>query len=99
MTAGQPASGPITTTVTRRVRPGHEALYEQFLEGIISTASVFPGHLGVEVLRPQGAAGEYRTIYRFDSEEHLRAWLDSDEHRPGSSERSPTSSAPSEGPS
>jgi antibiotic biosynthesis monooxygenase (ABM) superfamily enzyme len=73
-------SGPVTTTVTRRVRPGHEALYEEFLEGIISAARRFPGHLGVEVFRPQSAAGEYRTVYRFDSQEHLRAWLDSDEH-------------------
>jgi uncharacterized protein len=72
---------PVTTTVTRRVRPGHEAFYEQFLEGIISAASRFPGHLGVEVFRPSSAAaGEYRTVYRFDSAEHLRAWLDSDEH-------------------
>ena len=76
MTAEQPASGPITTTVTRRVRAGHEARYEQFLEGIISAAREFPGHLGVEVFRPQSAAGEYRTVYRFDSEEHLRAWLE-----------------------
>jgi len=67
--------------VTRRVRPGHEAVYEQFLDGIISAASEFPGHLGVEVFRPLSAtAGEYRIVYRFDSEEHLRAWLDSAEH-------------------
>jgi antibiotic biosynthesis monooxygenase (ABM) superfamily enzyme len=73
--------GPVTTTVTRRVMPGHEALYEQFLAGIISAARQFPGHLGVEVFRPESAtAGEYRTVYRFDTGEHLRAWLDSDEH-------------------
>ncbi len=58
-------SGPVTTTVTRRIRPGHEAAYEQFLEGIIAAASRFPGHLGVEVFRPQSAAaGEYRIVYR-----------------------------------
>lgn len=67
--------------MTRRVRPGHEAVYEQFLDGIISAASEFPGHLGVEVFRPLSAtAGEYRIVYRFDSEEHLCAWLDSAEH-------------------
>jgi uncharacterized protein len=65
--------------VTRRVKPGHEELYERLLEGIIAAASAFPGHLGVEVFRPQSPAGEYRTIYRFDTAEHLRAWLDSDE--------------------
>jgi uncharacterized protein len=74
-------SGPVTTTVTRHVRPGHEASYEQFLEGIISAASEFPGHLGVEVFRPPSASsGDYRTVYRFDTAEHLAAWLDSDEH-------------------
>jgi antibiotic biosynthesis monooxygenase (ABM) superfamily enzyme len=73
--------GPVTTTVTRRVRPGHEIFYEQFLQGIIAAASRFPGHLGVEVFRPQSAStGEYRIVYRFDTAEHLRAWLDSDEH-------------------
>jgi uncharacterized protein len=75
------ASGPVTATVTRRVRPGHEAMYEQFLAGIISAASEFPGHLGVEVFRPESAAaGEYRTVYRFDNARHLQAWLDSDVH-------------------
>ena len=28
------ADGPVTTTVTRRVKPGHEAAYEAFLAGI-----------------------------------------------------------------
>jgi uncharacterized protein len=73
--------GPVTTTVTRRVKPGHEAAYEQFLEGIIAAASRFPGHLGVEVFRPESTGrGDYRTIYRFDNGEHLRRWLDSNEH-------------------
>ena len=73
--------GPVTTTVTRRVKPGHEAYYEQFLEGIIAAATRCPGHLGVEVFRPDSAAaGDYRVVYRFDSREHLRAWLDSEEH-------------------
>jgi antibiotic biosynthesis monooxygenase (ABM) superfamily enzyme len=75
------ADGPVTTTVTRRVKPGHEPLYEEFLAGIIAAASEFPGHLGAEVLRPETAsADEYRVIYRFDTAEHLQAWLDSDEH-------------------
>jgi hypothetical protein len=75
------AEGPVTTTVTRRVKPGHEAAYEGFLEGIIAAASRFPGHLGAQVFRTQtAAAGEYRIVYRFDSAAHLHAWLDSPEH-------------------
>jgi uncharacterized protein len=74
------ASGPVTTTVTRRIKPGHEAAYEQFLAGISGAAKAFPGYLGVEVFRPApGQSNEYRTVYRFDSPNHLRGWLDSDE--------------------
>jgi antibiotic biosynthesis monooxygenase (ABM) superfamily enzyme len=75
------SEGPVTTTVTRRIKPGHETAYEAFLDGIIAAASRFPGHLGVEVFRPAtAAAGEYRIVYRFDTASHLRRWLDSDEH-------------------
>jgi antibiotic biosynthesis monooxygenase (ABM) superfamily enzyme len=72
------APGPVTTTVTRRIKPGHEADYEAFLAGISSEAQTFPGYLGVEIFRPASAgSGDYRTVYRFDSADHLRAWLDS----------------------
>ena len=74
------AAGPVTATVTRRVKPGHEAAYEEFLAGINGAARAFPGYLGEEVFRPAGGAGgEYRIVYRFDSPAHLRAWLDSSE--------------------
>ena len=65
--------------MTRRVKPGHEEIYERLLEGIVAAASAYPGHLGVEVFRPQSPGGEYRTVYRFDTAEDLHAWLDSDE--------------------
>jgi len=73
-------AGPVTATVTRQVKPGHEAAYEEFLAGINGAARAFPGYLGEEVFRPaSGAGGEYRMVYRFDSPAHLRAWLDSAE--------------------
>jgi uncharacterized protein len=74
------AEGPVTATVTRRVKPGHEAAYEEFLAGINGAAKTFPGYLGEEVFRPAtGQGGEYRIVYRFDSSTHLRRWLDSDD--------------------
>src|SRR5215471_17106644 len=74
------AAGPVTATVTRRVKPGHEAAYEEFLAGIGGAARAFPGYLGEEVFRPAGGAGgEYRIVYRFDSPARLRDWLDSGE--------------------
>jgi uncharacterized protein len=72
--------GPVTATVTRRVKPGHEAAYEAFLAGISDAAKAFPGYLGEEVFRPTpGQSGEYRIVYRFDSPAHLRGWLNSPE--------------------
>ena len=78
--AAEPGQGPVTTTVTRRVRPGHEVAYEQFLAGIISAASEFPGHLGVEVFSPR--AQRRRVSHRLSLRHRRapRAWLDSDEH-------------------
>ncbi len=74
------ASGPVTATVTRRVKPGHEEAYEEFLAGISGAAKAFPGYLGEEVFRPaSGESGEYRIVYRFDTSAHLRGWLDSGE--------------------
>jgi uncharacterized protein len=74
------AEGPVTTTVTRRVKPGHEAAYEAFLASISGAAAAFPGYLGEEVFRPAGGqGGEYRIVYRFDSPDNLQAWLDSAE--------------------
>src|SRR6266568_7575506 len=75
------AEGPITATVARRIKPGHEAAFEEFLVGIGGAAKAFPGYLGSVVFRPaSGQSGAYQIVYRFDSPAHLRSWLDSDEH-------------------
>ena len=58
MTTPSNDNGPVTTTVTRRVKPGHEAAYEAFLEGIAAAAQRFSGYLGVEVFRPSESGGE-----------------------------------------
>jgi uncharacterized protein len=79
LTAAPDGERPVTTTVTRRVKPGHEHAYEAFLEGIAAAARRFPGYLGVEVFRPSDPGGEYRIVYRFDTAANLQRWLDSDE--------------------
>jgi antibiotic biosynthesis monooxygenase (ABM) superfamily enzyme len=87
----------MTATVTRRIEPGHEAAYEEFLADISRTAKGFHGYLGEEVFRPaSGEGGEYQIVYRFDSTAHLRRWLDSNERaawlkrRATTTARSPT---------
>lgn len=79
--ASSPSSdseGPVTVIVNRRVKPGTEQWFEEWLHGIIAESMRFPGHLGVNVIRPPNAAtGDYVLIFRFDTYAHLRAWEES----------------------
>ena len=78
--ASTPSSqDPVTVSVARKVLPGHEAAYEDWVKGVSAAAATYPGHLGISVLRPSAQTnGEYVLIYRFDTYEHGRAWEESE---------------------
>jgi Uncharacterized protein conserved in bacteria len=70
--------GPVTISISRRVKPGFEVQYEDWLHGIVAAAADFPGHMGVNILKPSGATdGRYVLIYKFDTWAHCQAWEDS----------------------
>lgn len=70
--------GPVTVSIARRVLKGKEANYEAWLHRIIDAAKEFPGHLGVDILRPSPqTGGDYVLIVRFDSYAHQRDWEES----------------------
>ncbi|WP_137389604.1 antibiotic biosynthesis monooxygenase [Rhodoligotrophos defluvii] len=69
-----------TVVISHRVRTGREADYERWLEEIIPACKSYPGHLGIQVIRPvPGATREYTHLIRFDSRDHLLAWMNSPE--------------------
>jgi uncharacterized protein len=70
------AHHPVTVVVTRRVRPGREADYEDWLRRMFAEAAGLEGYLGANVERPAPDAKvrEYTSIFRFDSVENLRAF-------------------------
>jgi len=68
------ATDPVTVVVKRRLKPGHEADFETWLKGATEASMQIPGHLGVELIRPAKADGEYVLIFRYDSYQHLEAW-------------------------
>ena len=70
-------TGPVTISIARKIVSGREAEYENWLKSVSAEALAFPGHMGVNVIRPAGASREYVTIFRFDSYEHSKAWEDS----------------------
>jgi uncharacterized protein len=74
-------TGPLTVVVTWRVRQGCERDFEAWRHEISAAALGFPGHMGVNVILPNGIGREYVVIFRFDTYEHLRAWQESDIRR------------------
>lgn len=67
--------GPVTVSVSRRISPGREAEYEAWVRAIVEVASDFPGHQGVNILRPSGRTdGRYVLIYRYDSWANCEKW-------------------------
>lgn len=69
-----------TVVITHRVREGHHAAYEDWLNEIRPLCRRSPGHLDWQIVRPiSGVAGTYTAIIRFDTRDHLEAWMHSPE--------------------
>jgi antibiotic biosynthesis monooxygenase (ABM) superfamily enzyme len=81
MAAPEKKSGPLTVIVTWKIKPGREEQFEVWRREIAGAALAFPGHMGIEVIRPGLSPDEYVVIFRFDTFEHLRAWQESDVRR------------------
>lgn len=84
---GKPA-GAVTVLVTRRVKAGHEAAFEQASNAMTAAASAFAGYLGGQLVRPDeegGAEAErlYHVVFAFDTPEHLAQWQHSPERALG----------------
>ena len=72
------AHDPITVVVRRHVRPGHEAIYEAWLQRLSAEAHALPGYLGATFQRPRAIGGPYVSLFRFDRLENLEAFERSD---------------------
>jgi antibiotic biosynthesis monooxygenase (ABM) superfamily enzyme len=73
---------PVAVNITRRIKPGRVAEFEEWLSGITAAVSRFPGYLGAEVSKSGGPTGtDYRIIVKFDSLSDLKRWQDSEESR------------------
>src|SRR5687768_7892466 len=70
---------PVTVVVSRLVKPGREAAYEEWIKGVTGVALKYQGHLGMNVFKPQRAGDPYVLVYKFDSGENLDTWLKSPE--------------------
>jgi uncharacterized protein len=67
-----------TVVITHRLREHQQAAYESWVEEIAPLCKASPGHLDWHIVRPiAGLTETYTVIIRFDTEEHLRQWMES----------------------
>jgi uncharacterized protein len=71
----------VAFVITHTVKAGAEQRYEEWTKEILSAVSSYPGYLGREVFLPTRGNHKYTIIVRFDNEEHLRNWVDSEARR------------------
>jgi antibiotic biosynthesis monooxygenase (ABM) superfamily enzyme len=64
--------------ITHTVKAGAERRYEEWTKEILSAVSRYPGYLGREVFLPTAGNRKYTIIVRFDTDEHLKDWTESD---------------------
>jgi antibiotic biosynthesis monooxygenase (ABM) superfamily enzyme len=72
----------VTVVVTHRIDPSEERAFVEWHERVEEAERAFPGFRGSELFRPvPGVQDDWTVLFRFDSDEHLNAWLDSPERR------------------
>jgi uncharacterized protein len=69
----------VTEIFTVSVKPGKEEEYREWVEHIRQIEARFPGYQGLHVQPPiPGLQDDWVSLLRFDTAEHLNAWLESD---------------------
>lgn len=71
----------VTLVIEHEVRPERRDDYEAWLRDIAQAARRFPGHMGVNIIRPHATTSAYTIVLRFDSHAHLTRWVESTTRR------------------
>lgn len=71
-----------TVVISLRVKDEHRSDYEAWQEAISAEAAKLDGFEGTELIRPKpGVQDDWVVIYRFDTAQHLAAWMEADVRR------------------
>ena len=72
----------VTIVVSHAINPAYEEAFLAWQQRMTDAERMFPGFLGAELFRPvPGVQREWTALYRYDSDEHVDAWLESDERQ------------------
>jgi antibiotic biosynthesis monooxygenase (ABM) superfamily enzyme len=73
---------PVTAVASRRVKPGCEEEFEEWVSGVTAAAARFPGYLGSNIFRPSDPEDdEYQIVFSFGHASNLERWQSSEERR------------------
>ncbi len=72
--AAQPGTN-VTQVILSQVKPGMEEAYREWSARIQRAQSQYPGYRGMYLQPPASNGGHWTTLLRFDTTEHLEAWL------------------------
>lgn len=79
---GQPDDALVTVLVSRQVPAAQVEEFLGWQDSVTKAMRQFPGFRGIEVFRPiEGVQDEWNLCLKFDTAEHLDAWLGSDQRR------------------
>ena len=72
--SNQPATN-VTQVILSQIKPGMEDVYRAWAARIQQAQSQYSGYRGMYLQPPTFAGGHWTTLLRFDTTEHLEAWL------------------------
>ncbi len=82
MSAGNVESKPesnITEVILSQIKPGMEDAYREWCVRIQNAQSKYPGYRGMYLQPPTSTEGRWTTLVRYDTAEHLEAWMSAPE--------------------
>jgi hypothetical protein len=73
--AGEPPGPNVTEVIFSKIKPGMDATYREWAVRIQAAQAKYAGYRGMYLQPPSEKDGPWTSIIRFDTEEHLEAWM------------------------
>lgn len=71
----------VSFIVNHKVKPDSILRYEEWLKKIAKRAAEYPGHQGVNIIRPPADGNDYAIIIHWETIEHAKTWAESQERQ------------------
>jgi antibiotic biosynthesis monooxygenase (ABM) superfamily enzyme len=76
---GEPPGPNVTEVIFSKIKPGMDATYREWAVRIQAAQAKYTGYRGMYLQPPAEKDGPWTTIIRFDTTEHLEAWMEAPE--------------------